>query len=195
VTGTPPIYEASPLGPGASLRQGEILSDLDQFRLDVSTLSTDSIAGQPFRHPFAVLLTQDCDLEQDFTARQKGEVTDKLLPGLLFCQVAKAEELFSRLGGRRKEWERMNVDKNKNERYHFLQKVDASCDAQQVGIDELGIDFKRYVTVPAAEVYRRIELGEAKRRCVLKSPYLEHFSSRFAYFLSRVALPLDHASD
>jgi hypothetical protein len=189
------MYKASPAGPGSSLRQGEILTDLDEFRLDVSALGSDAITGQPFRHPFAVLLTQDCDLEQDFTARQKGVVSDKVLPSLLFCEAAKAEELFSRLGGRRKEWERMNIDKNKNERYHFLQKVDASCDTLQVGLPELGVDFKRYFAIPTDEVYRRIELGEAKRRCVMSSPYLEHLSSRFAYFLSRIALPLDHVSE
>jgi hypothetical protein len=59
----------------------------------------------------------------------------------------------------------------------------------------MGIDFKRYFTIPADETYRRVELGEAQRRCVLQSPYLEHLSSRFAYYLSRVALPLDHVSE
>jgi hypothetical protein len=83
---------------------------------------------------------------------------------------------------------------NKHERYHFLQLVEPSCDAQGTGLVELGIDFKRYFTLPTEEVYKRVEIGSAKRRCVLESPYLEHFSTRFAYYLSRVALPQDHAS-
>jgi hypothetical protein len=70
-----------------------------------------------------------------------------------------------------------------------------ACDRLQEGLPELAIDFKRYFTVPTDEVYRRIELGEARRRCLLISPYLEHLSSRYAYFLSRIALPVDHASE
>jgi hypothetical protein len=189
------MYRAS-LAPAAyCLRQGEIVTDLAQARLSLDSVGRDEPVVEIVLHPFAMLMTQDCDLEQDFVARRKGEVNDKRLPGLLFCEVATAEELFGRLGGRRKEWDRLNIDKNKNERYHFLQRVDASCDAAQIGLEELGIDFKRYFTVPADEVYRRIELGQAKRRCILVSPYLEHLSSRFAYFLSRVALPADHLSE
>jgi hypothetical protein len=145
-------------------------------------------------HPFAVILTQDCDLEQDFNVRQKQGVSDKLLPSILFCEVATAEELFGRvksLGS--KAWERIRI--NKDERYHFLQKVEPVDDVQGEGLPELGIDFKRYFTIPTEEIYWRVQQGKVKRRCVLQSPYLEHLSSRFAYFLSRVALPEDHVSE
>ena len=40
-----------------------------------------------------------------------------------------------------------------------------------VGIPELGVDFKRYFTIPTDEIYKRIEKGEVRRRCVLMSPY------------------------
>ena len=36
MTGTSPMYQASPAGPDSSLRQGEILTDLDQFRLHIA---------------------------------------------------------------------------------------------------------------------------------------------------------------
>jgi hypothetical protein len=39
------------------------------------------------------------------------------------------------------------------------------------------------------------QIKEAKRRYALVSPYFEHLSSRFAYDLSRVALPGEHASE
>lgn len=188
-------YQASPTSSDKCLRQGEIISNLVQARLSFDTIGDASPVVEFETHPFAILLTQDCDLDQDFNARSKTQVNDKILPAVLFCEVATADELFDRLGGRQAEWKRLNIDKNKNERYHFLQLVDPSCDAQQIGLEEMGIDFKRYFTIPLAEVYRRIELGEAKRRCVLVSPYLEHLSSRFAYFLSRIALPTDHSSE
>ena len=189
-----PIYRASTAGSELGLRQGEILSDVAQFRFDAATLGTTAPSGEPRYHPYAVIVSQDCDLEQDFNVRQKQSVSDKRLPNVLFCEVATADELFGRvkaLGS--KLWDRIRI--NKDERYHFLQAVDASCDAQQIGMPEMGIDFKRYFTIPTDEMYKRIEIGEAKRRCVLVSPYLEHLSSRFAYFLSRVALPEDHISE
>ena len=92
-----------------------------------------------------------------------------------------------------KAWARIQA--NKDERYHFLQKAEAIDDVRGEGLPELGIDFKRYFTIPTEEVYWRVHQKEAQRRCVLQSPYLEHLSSRFAYFLSRVALLEDHFSE
>jgi hypothetical protein len=143
-------------------------------------------------HHYAVVLTQECELDQDFKARQGANKPDKLIPNLLFCQVSTAEEIRGTISGS-DIWKR--VWQNKDERYHFLQKVDAACDALQQGLPELAIDFKRYFTVATEEVYKRIEINEAGRRCVLVGPYLEHLSSRFAYFIGRVALPEDHFSE
>jgi hypothetical protein len=162
--------------------------------LDLGFLGTDEHRVYEVTHGYAVVLTQDCDLEQDFSVRQKQIASDKLLPSVLFCEVATAEELFGRvksLGS--KLWDRIRI--NKDERYHFLQKIEADRDGLGLGMPELGIDFKRYFTIPTDEVYKRIEIGKAKRRCALVSPYLEHLSSRFAYFLSRVALPENHFSE
>lgn len=189
----PSPYRAMVLA-ASPLRQGEILTDLEQFRLNVASLATGMATGKPFKHPFAMVLTQDCDLEQDYRVRSQGKDSDKLLPGVLFCELATAKELYGQIRQiNPKFWDRIKI--NKDERYHFLQKIEAADDALKEGLPELAIDFKRYFTLPTEEIYRRIEIGEAKRRCVLVSPYLEHLSSRFAYFLSRVALPIDYISE
>lgn len=191
---SPPIYRASMTSASYCLRQCEIISNVVRARLSIASVG-DEPSVEFEIHPYALLMTQDCDLEQDFSVRQKGEINDKVLPSLLFCEVMTAGELLSRsAAGQKKQWERLNIPLNKNERFQFLQAVDPPCDAQQIGLEELALDFKRYFTVPSDEMYRRIELGEAKRRCVLNSPYLEHLSSRFGYFMSRVALPEDHSS-
>ena len=107
--------------------------------------------------------------------------------------MATAEELFGKiktLGS--KHWDRMK--QNNDERYHFLEKAGRGCDRLNEELPELAIDFKRYFTVPTDEVYGRIAIGETQRRCVLTSPYLEHLSSRFANYLSRVGLPRPHFS-
>jgi hypothetical protein len=185
-------------GAGRPLRQCEILTNVVQVRLDLGSL------GQPERRyddivfRYAVILTQDCELAQDHYVRfvERKDSSDKLIPGVLLAEAYTADEMLGRIADNsKKQWERLNISKNKNERFHFLQKVEAGCDRLNEELPELAIDFKRYFTVPTDELYRRIELAETQRRCVLVSPYLEHLSSRFAYFLSRVGLPSEHISE
>ena len=87
------------------------------------------------------------------------------------------------------------IKQNKDERYHFFEKIETNHDLYDESIGELVIDFKRYFSLPTDELYMRILSGETKRRCRLVTPYLEHLSSRFAYFQGRVALPEDHHSE
>ena len=136
-------------------------------------------------------MTQDCDLDWDYKARQKGSEQQKLIPSVLFCEVATAEELFGRIRNS-KIWEK--VQQNKDERYQFLQQVSPEDDALGEGLPELGIDFKRYFTIPTGEVYLRLQNPEIRRRCKLNVPYRDHLSTRFCYFQMRVALPAEHAS-
>jgi hypothetical protein len=141
----------------------------------------------------ALIITQDCDLERDFFARRPSRAVEVraegLLPNVLLCPVVTVQELMALTPRGRDIWTR--VKENRDERYHILQRVEASEDALSKGLPAMGIDFKRYFTVPTDELYAQLEMG-ASRRCVLVSPYLEHFSTRFAYFLSRVALPTPH---
>lgn len=151
----------------------------------------------PKNHPYAIVLSQDCDLIQDRVERDKADSgedvpPEKLIPNVLFCEVVSAQSLRGTTSNPRL-WD--SIVKNDNKRYQFLQKVEPHEDAFKEGLPELGIDFKRYFSIPTGEVYRRLELGEAKRHCVLVSPYLEHFSTRFAFFLSRVGLDPDHTSE
>jgi len=142
------------------------------------------------KHPFAITLSQGCDLEQDYRARHGPVSSDKQIPTILFCELVTAAEL--RRNVQSDVWNR--IKKNLDERYHFFQLAEKELDLEDEGLPELGTDFKRVFAIPTAEVYHRIKSGEAKRRCHLESPYLEHFSRRFANFLSRVALPLGHLS-
>jgi hypothetical protein len=126
-------------------------------------------------------------------SRQGQNNPDKLVRNVFFCHVATAEQLRGTTGITSDIWKRIN--QNKDERYHFLQKIEVPLEALHQGLPELGIDLKHYFTIPTEEIYKRIEIGEVKRRCILVSPYLEHLSSLFAHFLSRTALPKDHFSE
>lgn len=181
-----------------ALRQGEILTNLKQFKLNIESLRSGKPSVEPIIHPFAVIVTQDCDCEQDYKPRRDGTVSSATIPSILFCELVQAESLRNRDKGKPKIditseiWKQVRI--NKNERYHFLELVPTESDASGEGLPELALDFKRYFTIPTEEVYYRLEIGEAKRRCRLISPYLEHLTSRFNYFQSRIALPEDHTS-
>lgn len=202
-----PVYIRS--SPDEPLRQGEIVSDLVQVKIKLDSIgSSEGYVGVDVVHPLAIVVTQDCDLEQDFKARFAGEAgKHRILPNILFCEVELANELRhgdkndtlpEEKRARSKEINRdiwKNIWQNKDERYHFLQKVEPAYDLLEQGIDALGIEFKRYFTVPTDDVYHRVKIKQAKRRCKLNNPHLEHFSVRFHYYHYRVALPADHRNE
>src|SRR6266498_3436798 len=113
---------------------------------------------------------------------------DKLLPNVLLCLAQDAAK--AQVAGK-DVWKRLQ--QNKDERYQFLERVPPELDALGQGMPELVVDFKQYLTLPTDELYERVK-EQAKRRCRLSNGYLAHFSSRFSYFQSRVALPDEHAS-
>jgi hypothetical protein len=83
------------------------------------------------------------------------------------------------------------ITQNKNERFQYLRSVPANVDSSLIGVDTLLVDFKRNFTLPTATIYGQLA-AQAKRRVVLMSPYMEHLAARYAHFISRIALPLDH---
>lgn len=186
----PPIY--APPSDGA-LRQGEFLSGLKIKKLLLDSVKEgDELRLVAQEHPYAIVVSQDCDLEQDYKLRCSGAAEPaRLLPSVLLCEVFTAEQLKGR-DLKSDMWKRVRI--NKDERYHFFEGVPAEADRVGTGLPELGVDFKRYFTVPTDELYLRIESGKVQRRCRLVSPYLEHVSTRFAYYQFRVALPRDHES-
>lgn len=191
-------YRASAPGISASLRQGELITDVRNTRVLAASLGTEELQFETATSEYALILTQDCDLEQDYAVRFLAPKpgSDKLMPAVLLAVAQPAAAVFASIAeNSKKQWDRLNIQKNKNERFHFLQKVGPDTDRLGQQLPELVIDFKRYFTVPTDVLYRRIELGESARRCVLVSPYLEHLSGRFAHYLSRVALPSDHVSE
>lgn len=191
--GTEPIYE--PSSPEGGLRQGEILCDLIQFMVDRQGSEPGAAPSQGAEkiHPFALVVSQDCDLDWDFKARQEGGANQqRLVPNVLFCEVTTAENLRARSDIKSDLWKL--IKGNRDERYQFLQKVEETEDYRLQGLPELAVDFKRYFTIPTEEVYIQLKSG-TQRRCRLRTPYVEHLSSRFYSFQSRVALPSPHSSE
>ena len=196
------MFCPSPEGSSKALRQGEILSNLIELRVDINSITGRrrklKYRANPIKHDYVIVLSQDCDLEQDFNYRalDRGKAKDEL-PSILFCEVMKEEEF---VGGDayanilQSSTTRNNIAQNNDFRFHRVQNIPKNLDAQSKGLPELVMAFKRYFTVPTEEVYHRIRLGHVLRRCRLKSPYLEHFCGRFHYFNNRIALPEEYES-
>jgi len=192
------IYRPSNLD--GALRQGEIITDFTQVIVERDDSGSDT--GLSYRlHPYVIVLTQDCDLDLDYRARNETVQADKEIPGILFCEVMTAERMFRKVKGSDL-WKRIRG--NNDPRYQFLTTVSQNLDAEGTGLPELAIDFKRYFTVPPDEVHHRLQretsypdgrVMRAIRRAVMESPYLEHLSTRFAQYFSRIALPGPHQSD
>lgn len=191
-----PVYR--PAQTGDRLWQGEILENVIQIRPTIESLQPqiqDQLEVVPVVHDLVIVMTQDCDLEQDHKRRAAGEQPS--LPNVLLCDVYLAEVLRVRLQAQdqlgRKDWNK-RIGQNQIDRFHYLEKVNPELDLGQRGLTALALDFRLYFTLPTDELYTRLMTG-AHRRCRLNSPYLEHLAHRFFKFQSRVALPRDHAID
>jgi hypothetical protein len=180
------------LSADSELRYGEIISNVPQAYLAAESVKPTDSGDQSFVvsfkiHPLAVVVSQDCDLEQEFKARTKEAIATSL-PNILFCEVFEAEAQRQRL---KKEdvWRR--IFQNQDQRYQYLRAVSQDEDLSKQGIPAMIVDFKRYFTIPTAELYSRLSL-DTKRRCQLDGPYAQHLVSRFFNYQSRVGLPVDH---
>lgn len=192
-----PKYEKSE-GAGA-LRQGEILSNVVQVSVLPESVDTALPKFKRVPHYYAIVITPECDLDWDFKAQQGKESQGKLIPNILLCAVVFASDIAKRINNERPPsktfltrtlWKRTR--QNKEERYHFLEKIDSNLDLQDQGIRSLCIDFKEFFTLPTDFLYSSIDRGSTLRRCRLVTPYNDHLNSRFAYFQSRIGLPEDH---
>lgn len=188
-----PIYRASVSS--EALRQGEILTGVIQFKPipDRSSPSFDNIQFAQIIHPYGIIVSQDCDLDWDYKARQEESKPQKLLNTILFCEVYAAPEIRRHPDMNSQQWN--SVKTNRHEQYHFFEQVPSECDLSQEGLPELTADLKKVFSIDAQFLYHQISIKKAQRRTVLVSPYLEHFSNRYHSFQGRVALPAPHESE
>lgn len=180
----PFIYESST---GGALRQAEIIASLKQHTIDVKALEEDRVPVVPVMHRFAIVLSQDCDLEQDYVWRNDAH-KGRELTSVLFCPALPEDEVRGSTSMGSREWRA--VKENRNQRYQFLCAAPPKADAKREGTPNLIVDFREYFSMPASETY--FSLASAARRLRLQSPYLEHLTTRFAAYAFRVGLPIDH---
>lgn len=178
-------------------RQGEIITSVPDYL--VSSKDDGGVDVQVLNHPYAIIVTQDCDLEQDFRLRAEKKMNHfRVQRNLLLCEVWLASDVrqYERDGdtfkANRALWG--DIQKNKDERFCFLEEVPADIDLAGEGLPELVVHLRATFSILTEEAYSLASRGSLVRRCKLRSPYLEHLSQRVAGYLCRVALPEPHRS-
>jgi len=151
----------------------------------------DSIFLDKVRFPFVIVLTQDCDLEEDNRIRCGGNQQDKLLLSVLVAPLYNEEHVFqgSHLSGielsanaiSKKDTEGRYLLQNQRLRYHYIGFPDT------IDIPNSIIDFKHYFSVPINQLLHAID--SKGYVCTIDTLFREQISIRFANFLSRIGLP------
>lgn len=189
----PRIYCA--VGSGERLYQGEIIAGVMEWVPSYTPNAPDAVSEVvPMRYDLAVVMTQDCDLAQDWSKREANPTLETDLPCVLLCRAVKADEAFASEDRLRGKDLQKPIRNNKNERYQYLAEVPATVDGASQGHPAMLVDFKSLFTVRTAELYRQLRgAGNPQpRRFRLETPWAEHLQCRFAAYHARIALPRDH---
>jgi hypothetical protein len=175
----------------ARVSQGDVIRDIEV--LERATVRSGIVEISRIQFPLIIVLTQDCDLEQDHRVRRRRSVArdqDKELFSALVAPLYNAEHVFkgdhlSELGRKMMEINRSktpgsNLMRNETPRFHYLEFP------EQVPVVASVIDFKHFFSVSLHEL-------TAKKRtnfvCQVSDLFREDISQRFASFLSRIGLP------
>jgi hypothetical protein len=141
--------------------------------------------------PLVVVLTQDCELEQEYQMRAEGaQSQDKWLVSVLVAPLYNAQHVYrgEHLSDMGLTMQQINQGRtpgqvlrnNETPRYHYMEFL------TDVQIVPSVIDFKHYFSVNAQE------LAEKKKTsfvCMVSRLFREDISHRFAAYLSRIGLP------
>ena len=185
-------------GKKSRICQGDIFRDIEFIEYISEKAGIIEVSKITF--PLVIVLTQDCDLQQDYLYRwsrnpikripNKKITQDKWLISVLVAPLYNAEHVFlgDHLSDLHLQMEPINKDKtpgtylknNKNPRYHYLEF------RPEIPIVTSVIDFKHYFSVNVKYLKRK---KASSYICSVSSLYREDISQRFASFLARIGLP------
>lgn len=177
-------YEPAPAST-ERLRQGQLLRGIVEFRSNVAH-TVDEPSLEVLEHPLAVVLTADCDLEQDFNARSEPFEAGnrRILPGVLFCDLFQEEQIRPDFVGLSDIWKR--AVHNQDERYHCL--GEALVAGSNQSLPKFLLDFKRTMIIPSAAVYGSLAVGAIVPVACVSGEYLYDLMHRFFTFQSRIGV-------
>ena len=175
--------------PGNRISQGDIYQNVEHIESIDENDGNLEITKIVF--PYVFVLTQDCDLAQDYTFRHDSDKNgDKELISVLVAPLYNSEHVY--VGDhlldlkkkmtpiKKKKTEGTFLRNNQNPRYHYLEFP------EDVTIPTSVIDFKHYFSL---NVDYLNSIRETNFVCKVSEMYREDISQRFASFLSRIGLP------
>ena len=175
--------------PSNRVCQGDVVRNVDYVEAIVEHDGVLELTK--IRFPLIIVLTQDCDLEQDYSIRSEGPPTqDRKLISVLVAPLYNADHVFAgeHLSDLQIASELISKNKtpgdylvkNQRPRYHYLDFP------PEIDIVPSVIDFKHYfsVNVTYLEALKATDFV-----CTVSQLYREDVSQRFAAFLSRIGLP------
>jgi len=173
------------------ISQGDIFKDVEFIEYIAEKEGIIEISKIKF--PLVVVLTQDCDLDEDFKfrwGRPKKETQDKVLFSVLVAPLYNIEHVYlgkhlEELGLKmqqinKKETPGKKLRQNQTPRYHYLEFP------TDIPIIPSVIDFKHYFSVNVKYLKK---IKKTNFICNVPPLYREDISHRFASFLSRIGLP------
>ncbi len=194
------VYERPPQN--LALRQGEILGPIWEHRaLHAATPLAEGASAEvgSIEHPLAVILSADCDLEQDHRERTTvGQLTAvaatehvvnrsrKVLRQVLLCELYREADLAQLLplGGDI----RRRVSNNQDERYHRLQPGQIQDDPV-TEMTEFFLDFKSTFSCHPTALYAGIQDGAIARVALVPPVFIHDLIHRYYSFASRIGIP------
>mgnify|MGYP006967022850 CR=1 FL=1 len=179
------------IGKQSRIHQGDIIRNVEY--LENISEKSGNLEITKINFPLVIVLTQDCDLAQDFKFRfgeNNGSNHDKFLFSVLVAPLYNADHFFSGthlelLNQSMQEINRKKspgefILKNDNPRYHYLDFP------EEIPIVPSVIDFKHYFSV-------NVHYLKNKKKndfiCKVSELYREQITLRFSNFLSRIGLP------
>ena len=172
--------------------QGDIYRDVEHIEYVSEKGGAIEVSKVVF--PLVIILTQDCDLEQEHRSRwsknQRANNHDKWLISTLVAPLYNAEHVYQGehlldIGMKMQEINKkkspgQNLRKNETPRYHYLEFP------TNIPIVASVIDFKHYFSV-STKYLRSIKRGNFV--CSISDLFREDISQRFASYLARIGLP------
>ncbi|MDK2899013.1 MAG: hypothetical protein PWQ10_200 [Patescibacteria group bacterium] len=166
----------------ARICQGDIFQDLF-----VSIGGAGGVYDE-FHLTHSVVLTQDCDLDQDFTERKaKSNKNDKHIDTVLICPAYPIDSFSAGTHIKNRTmspYVKGALEKIKRndelKRYHYL------LEDLDNGVPDLVIDFKHFFTIPRDVLYKQKNISYVTS---VNEIYREALSQRFSNYLGRIGLP------
>jgi hypothetical protein len=174
------------------ITQGDIFRNVEFIEYAIERDGIIEISKIDF--PYVIVLTQDCDLNQDYSVRWGKKNTpsnhDKKLISVIVAPMYNAEHVYEGQHLSELDMEMQKISQNKTPgknlrinqapRYHYLEFPD------NIPIVASIIDFKHYFTVNLEYLKKHKKNNFV---CQLAPLYREDLSQRFSSFLARIGLP------